>query len=95
MLVLPRYVAFIELDAESLEVRDVKAFVVLLVGRPDHEFLLSVVYLNRVDLFRPLQITDSPFEAIYCVLADEDRLLRLIIDSIHYLRKALKGQLQG
>lgn len=46
MLVLPRYVAFIELDAESLEVRDVEAFVVLLIGRPDHEFLLSVVYLN-------------------------------------------------
>ena len=95
MLVLPCYVAFIELDAESLEVRDVEAFVVLLIGRPDHDLLLSVVYLNRVDLFRPLQITDSPFEAIYRVLADEDRLLRLIIEGIHYLRKVLIGQLQG
>jgi len=46
VLVLPRYVAFIELDAESLEVRDVEAFVVLLIGRPDYEFLLSVVNLN-------------------------------------------------
>jgi hypothetical protein len=95
VLVLPRYVAFIELDAESLEIRDVEAFVVLLIGRPDHEFLLGVVNLNRVDLFWPLQITDSPFEAIYCVLPDEDRLLRLIIEGIHYLRKVLKGQLQG
>ena len=62
MLVLPRYVAFIELDVESLEIRDVEAFVVLLVGRSDHDFLLRMVYLNRVDLFRPLQIPDSPFE---------------------------------
>lgn len=95
MLVLPRHVAFIELDAESLEIGDVEALVVLLVGRPDHEFLLVVVYLNRVDLFRPLQVPDSPFEAIYRVLADEDRLLRLIIEGIHYLRKVLIGQLQG
>jgi hypothetical protein len=57
--------------------------------------LLGVVYLNRVYLFRPLQIADSPFEAIYCVLADEDRLLILIIRGIHYLLKVLKGQLQG
>ena len=64
MLVLPRYVAFVELDTESLEIRDVEALIILLVGRPDHEFLLCVVYLYRVDLFRPLQIPDSPFKAV-------------------------------
>ena len=95
MLVLPRYVAFVELDTESLEIRDVKALVVLLIGRPDHEFLLCVVDLYRVDLFRPLQIPDSPFKAVYRVLADEDRLTELINQGIHYPRKALKGQLQG
>ena len=95
MLVLPRYVALVELDAESLEIWDVEALVVFLVGRPDHEFLLRVVDLYRVDILRPLQIPDSPFKAVYRVLADEDWLVRLIIVGIHYPRKALKGQLQG
>ena len=95
MLVLPSYVAFIKLDAESLEIRDVEAFVVLLICGSDNEFLLIVVNLNRVDLFRPFQIPDSPFKTIYSVFSDEDRLLIFIIEGIHYRRKVLKGQLQG
>ena len=95
VLVLPRYVALVELDAETLEIRDVEALIEFLVGRPDHEFLLRVVDLYRVDIFRPLQIPDSPFKAVNRVLADEDWLTRLSIKGIHYPRKALKGQLQG
>ena len=95
MLVLPGNVTLVKLDAETLEIRDVEALIEFLVGRPDHEFLLRVVDLYRVDILRPLQIPDSPFKAVNRVLADEDWLVRLSIVGIHYPRKALKGQLQG
>jgi hypothetical protein len=76
VLVLPGYVALVKLNAESLEIRDVEALVVLFVGRPDHEFLLRVVDLYRVDIFRPLQIPDSPFKPVNRVLADKDWLAK-------------------
>ena len=76
VLVLPGNVTLVKLDAKTLEIRDVEALIVFLVGRPDHEFLLRVVDLYRVDIFRPLQIPDSPFKPVNRVLADKDWLAK-------------------
>ena len=74
VLILPDDIAFFELDAKTLEVRDVKTFIVLFIGGSHHNLLLRMINLNAIDVLRPFQVTDSPFKALSSVLADENWL---------------------
>jgi len=74
VLVLPDNVAFIKLDPESFEVRNVKTFIVLFIGSFNYNFLLAVINLNAIDFFRPFQFAYSPLKTICSVFANENRL---------------------
>ena len=74
MLELPDQGALLQRQLQSTHVRDIKPLIVFLIRCPHNHFLLLVVYLQAVNILRPLQVPDSPLKTLSSVFPNEDRL---------------------